>query len=149
MRVRRAVPADFAALAAMRRCLHPEAEPVSLDRETADMLAATAVEIAFVAEAEADGLCGFATVGVRSYAEGCDGPTACLEGIWVTPASRRNKVAQALLAGVEDWLRDQGAACLASDALLENQASQAWHRSAGFEEVERSVHYRKVIRNPA
>jgi hypothetical protein len=34
---------------------------------------------------------------------------------------------------------------LASDALLENELSHAAHRAVGFDEVERTVHFRKSL----
>ena len=43
------------------------------------------------------------------------------------------------------WAQAQGCDELASDALLDNETSQAMHRALGFEETERVVFFRKLI----
>ena len=91
-------------------------------------------------------LCGFAEVGVRSYAEGCWlGPAAYLEGWWVEPALRGRGVGRALVREVEAWARENGHREMGSDTALDNVASQEAHRALGFEEVERAVLYRKAL----
>lgn len=72
-------------------------------------------------------------------------PVAFLEGIYVSPDARRNGVAAALIKEVERWARECGCGELASDALLENDASHAVHRAVGFEETERVVFFRKPL----
>jgi aminoglycoside 6'-N-acetyltransferase I len=85
-------------------------------------------------------------VSVRSVAEGCPpGPAAFLEGIWIEPEHRRRGVARALLAAAEAWARERGLSHLASDALLDNEASHAWHRAAGFAEEVRLVAFSKKL----
>ena len=130
----------------MLRALHGDTNPDAMDDYAAAMLAPDSAEIPFVAECEDGSLAAFAYAGVRSYAEGCkDGPAAYLEGIWVAPEHRRTGIARALVSAVEHWADGRGLGWLASDALLENIRSQDWHEAVGFEEVERSVHYRKRI----
>ena len=46
---------------------------------------------------------------------------------------------------VEDWARARGYTEMASDALLDNSVSHAWHSAQGFDEVERIVVYRKDL----
>jgi aminoglycoside 6'-N-acetyltransferase I len=55
-------------------------------------------------------LIGFAEASLRhDYVNGCEtSPVAFLEGIYVTPANRRQGVAKALCAAVEEWARNQG-----------------------------------------
>jgi len=137
--VRPAGPDDREAWAAMRARLWPEEDPEALAEELPD-----AVEIGFVAEAEGRPV-GFIELAVRNYAEGANGPAPYVEGIWVEPDRRRRGVARALLAAAEEWARREGYGHLGSDALLDNEASDAWHRAAGFAEVERLVVFGKRI----
>jgi aminoglycoside 6'-N-acetyltransferase I len=146
MIVRRAGKADLAAWGAMRLRLWPEIVPEDMDGELAALLDGSRPVAAFVAEREEGRLAGFAEASVRSVAEGGpDGPAAYLEGIWVEPGERRRGVARALLTAVERWARGQGLAHLGSDALLDNEVSHAWHRAAGFAEVERLVIFGKAV----
>ena len=48
------------------------------------------------------------------------------------------------LAAAEQWGRDRGA-WLGSDAMLANELSHAWHRAAGFDEIERLVVFDKPL----
>lgn len=99
-----------------------------------------------VAERENGRLGGFAEMGERNYADGCDtAPVAYLEAWYVDPDLRRQGVGAMLVAAVEAWARERGYRELASDALLENVISQQAHVASGFEEVERSVKYRKAL----
>ena len=52
---------------------------------------------------------------------------------------------RALVAAVELWTREQGCTELASDALLDNEASHRAHAACGFEETERVVYFRKHL----
>jgi aminoglycoside 6'-N-acetyltransferase I len=92
------------------------------------------------------GLCGFAEVGARPYADGCrTSPVAFLEGWYVDPDSRGAGIGRLLVEAVEAWARGQGFHELASDALLDNEQAQKAHRQLGFVEVERAVRYRKPL----
>ena len=51
----------------------------------------------------------------------------------------------ALMSAAEQWARQNGYTVLASDTELENTASERVHRALGFEEVERTIHFRKVL----
>ena len=100
---------------------------------------------AFVAPRAEGGLCGMLEMSVRSYAEGCDGPTPYVEGWYTDPDVRGQGVGAALVAAAEAWAAARGYREMASDALLENVDSHRAHLAIGFEEVERSVHFRKDI----
>jgi aminoglycoside 6'-N-acetyltransferase I len=91
---------------------------------------------------------GFAEAAIRrDYVNGCEtSPVAFVEGIHVVPEHRRQGVAGALIAAVEQWARDQGLRELASDALIENSQSHAMHRALGFSETERVVYFRKALK---
>jgi aminoglycoside 6'-N-acetyltransferase I len=99
-----------------------------------------------VAERDPSRLCGFAEVGERPYADGCDtSPVAYLEGWYVDPDARRRAVGAELMRAVEAWARSRGYRELASDTGLANVVSQRAHERLGFTETERSVLYRKVL----
>jgi aminoglycoside 6'-N-acetyltransferase I len=137
--VRQAANADYPAWAAMRRKLWPDEDPIALEAELPNL-----TYLGFVAEEEGR-LIGFAEVAVRDYAEGAAGPAAYLEGIWVEPDRRRGGVAGAMLAAAEEWARGQGFNHFGSDALLDNHVSHAWHKAAGFAEIERLVVFGKKL----
>jgi aminoglycoside 6'-N-acetyltransferase I len=102
--------------------------------------------VIFVAEV-ADRLVGFAEVGLRSHADGCDPSQPCgyLEGWYVVPTASRRGVGRALVERAEDWARLQGCVELASDTWIDNEPSQRAHVALGFEVVDRCVNYRKRI----
>ena len=70
-----------------------------------------------------------------------------LEGIYVTPGFRRQGLARAMAERIGDWGRAQGCREFASDALLGNPDSQAFHTAIGFAETERVVYFRLEL-NP-
>ena len=73
-------------------------------------------------------------------------PVAFLEGLYVTPSARRQGVARALVDAVERWAAAQGCSELASDSPIENVTAHAAHRALGFQETERVVYFRRVVR---
>jgi aminoglycoside 6'-N-acetyltransferase I len=108
----------------------------------ADELVPAAV---FVVELSGEGLGGFLELSLRNYAEGCTGETPYIESWFVVEEHRGKGIGGALMRAAEAWARGRGYPELASDALLDNTISHAAHRGVGFEEVERTVHYRKRI----
>jgi aminoglycoside 6'-N-acetyltransferase I len=93
-----------------------------------------------------DGLGGYVEVGTRPYADGCDSsPVAYIEAWYVDADLRRRGWGAQLIATVEDWARANGLGELASGALLDNEPSIAAHKSLGFREVERQVHFAKRL----
>lgn len=86
---------------------------------------------------------GFAELGLRPYANGCEGqPVDFLEGIWVDPAAQREGVASELIRHLCAVVRAEGRSELGSDARLENLASHAAHRAWGFTETQRVIYFR-------
>jgi aminoglycoside 6'-N-acetyltransferase I len=131
----------------MRHDLWPHGSVEEHEADVAVMPGADNPELAavFVAPRSQGGLCGFLEMSVRSYAEGCDGPTPYVEGWYTDPDVRGRGVGAALVAAAEAWAAARGYREMASDALLENVDSHRAHMALGFQEVERSVHFRKDI----
>ncbi len=102
---------------------------------------------AFVAESPSGDTFGFAEASIRyDFVNGTETlPVGFLEGIYVSEDARQAGVARRLVAHVEDWVKSLGCTEMASDALLDNAASQAAHRALGFEETERVVFFRKPL----
>jgi aminoglycoside 6'-N-acetyltransferase I len=149
MHIRPVAPADVAALAALRLALWPngtlaehetEARAQALGQPLSTMPLTTLV-------ADDGELVGFAEVGLRSHADGCNAerPVGYLEGWFVVPARRGQGIGRALVAAAEDWARAQGCREMASDTWLDNEGSQRAHAALGFEVVDRCVHFRKPL----
>jgi aminoglycoside 6'-N-acetyltransferase I len=102
---------------------------------------------AFVALDAADKVVAFAEATIRrDYVEGCDtSGVAFLEGIYVEPDARKTGVARALSEAVAEWGRAQGCTEYASNALLDNLDSHAFHAAIGFIETERVVFFKKAL----
>ena len=129
----------------MRAALWPDDDVDALAAELETLLT-DSTQVAFVAERDAGGLCGFAEASIRRFANSNDeAPCAFLEGWWVDADRRREGIGRALVAAVEDWARSQGFHELGSDALLDNTLSHQAHRRLGFEERERVVYFRKWL----
>ena len=90
---------------------------------------------------------GFIEGSIRGdYVNGTEtSPVGFVEGVYVAPSWRRRGVARRLFDAIGDWARARGCRELASDALLENEASQRAHRALGFREAERVVYYVKRL----
>ena len=102
---------------------------------------------AFVAIGDTGEVIGFAEATLRrDYVEGCDtSPVVFLEGIFIKLEHRRSGVARALSDAVADWGRSKGCTEYASNALLDNVDSHAFHAAIGFDETERVVFFRKEL----
>ncbi|MBT2187616.1 aminoglycoside 6'-N-acetyltransferase [Sphingobium nicotianae] len=146
----RIVPAsldDLASIESLRLALWPDSSIDELTILAPDMIGAEPSYLVLIACADGDEPIGFAEVTLRrDYVNGCDGsPVAFLEGIYVAPGHRRQGVARALVEEAKRWGGARGAAELASDALLDNLSSHAFHSAIGFEETERVVYFRRMI----
>jgi aminoglycoside 6'-N-acetyltransferase I len=138
---------DRRAWAEMRAALWPEADAAELAHETVKHFAGVkAADEVWVSEEVTGRLLGFLELSLRAYAEGCaSSPVPYIEGWYVTAEARHLGVGRALAEAAENWSRLRGFTEIASDVLLQNDASHAAHRSLGFEEVERIVCYRKPL----
>lgn len=90
---------------------------------------------------------GFIEGSIRGdYVNGTEtSPVGFVEGVYVAPDWRRRGVARRLFAAIGDWAKARGCRELASDALLENEASQRAHAALGFRETERVVYFAKRL----
>jgi aminoglycoside 6'-N-acetyltransferase I len=131
----------------LRNALWPQCTPEQHLSEMASFLSSPERYAQFVAYSGLGEAVGLVEASVRTdYVNGADSsPVAFLEGIYVVPEARRKGVAAALVAAVTRRALDVGCRELASDALLENQASHAVHRALGFQETERVVFFRRVL----
>ncbi len=101
--------------------------------------------IVFVADAGGR-LAGFLELDFRKYAPGCtSSPVPFIEG-WLSGAgaagARRRR---ALMDAAETYARASGHHEIASDAELSNAGGIAAHGAVGFDEVERTVSFRKSL----
>jgi aminoglycoside 6'-N-acetyltransferase I len=134
----------------MFHALWPDGSPREHTKEARAILSgrppSTMPLVVFVAEVDGAAV-GFAEVGLRSHADGCDAhrPVGFLEGWWVAPAHRRRGVGRALVRAAERWAKAQGCSEMASDTWASSRASQRAHAKLGFEVVDRCVNFRKAL----
>lgn len=146
MTLRVRLPTDDPEWLRLRCALWPETSAEAHRVEMAGWLARSDAIVLMAVRPGGERLAGFAEVGARSLADGCDtSPVAYLEGWYVDADVRRQGVGAALVRAAEAWAREQGYREFASDAELENVAAQHAHRSVGFREVERAVLYLKTL----
>jgi aminoglycoside 6'-N-acetyltransferase I len=132
----------------MRHALWPAADEAQLrDEIRTYFTGASPLQAVFLCEDTSARPIGFLELSLRSYSEGCcSSPVPHVEGWYVVPEARRRGVGQALMAAAEEWARGHGFSELASDVELTNKAGERAHLKAGFEEVERGIHFRKSLR---
>ena len=85
----------------------------------------------------------FLSLSIRSdYVEGSDSsPVGYIEGIYVKPEFRRKGIAEKMIDHAKEWSKKFDCSELASDCVLDNEASQAFHTSVGFKETNRIICY--------
>jgi aminoglycoside 6'-N-acetyltransferase I len=148
MKVRPATADDVPQWAAMRAQLWPDDDAAAHSEDIAKtFLSGDPDQVAFVAEGANGALLGFVEASIRrDYVDGCDtSPVAFGEGAFILPEWRGTGVGRALVETVAEWGRAKACTELASNALLENTASHAFHEAVGFEETERVVFFRRML----
>ena len=143
--IRKMETGDCAAWAKMRAELWPD-ETAQVHAIEIETLVARADVWNFIAETAEGESAGFAEVALRPYANGCDTrPVPFLEGIWIEPRFRRQRLGAHLMAHIETFLVARGFREIGSDALIDNRVSHAAHLGWGFSETERVVYFRKAL----
>ncbi len=148
MPIRVATSSDIEAWTKLRAQLWESTSPEQHRDEASTMLAKPHSEcITFLDTVDGAGIRAFAEAALRrDYVNGCEtSPVAYLEGIFVRPEDRGRGIGRGLLRSVQTWALEQGCSELASDADLDNLASQAFHMALGFEETERVIYFRKLL----
>jgi aminoglycoside 6'-N-acetyltransferase I len=140
-------PDDGAAWLRMRDRLWPDeghGHGAEIDRSF-DGTIGMPLEVLIAADEKGEAL-GFVELSIRGYAEDCETDrVAYLEGWYVEPAARRLGVGRALVRAAEEWGRRQGCTEFGSDALIDNDISEAAHLALGFEETARIRCFRKAL----
>ena len=131
----------------MRLALWPDGARDEFDAEARAYFADENRFLKRVLVAERGGeVVGMIELSLRSIADGCvSSPVPYVEGWFVASHTRRQGVGAALVRAAEAWARAHGYSEIASDVLLENQVSENAHKSLGFEEVCRSILFRKAL----
>lgn len=129
--------------------LFPDTDPEQLRQENRGIIGSEneILLLAFVKESPA----GIAHLALRcEYVEGSSPGQvcACLEAIYVLPACRLKGIARLLVLEGERWAKGRGCTLLASDCELDNRDSECFHKSLGFEEVSRNIHFIKALDEP-
>jgi aminoglycoside 6'-N-acetyltransferase I len=150
MEVRKAIVTDLEDLVPLRHALWPEGPREEHRSELQDILEGSppgTMPLICLVATDGDALLGFAEVGLRSHADGCNPAHSCgfLEGWYVKPSARNQGVGRALVSAAEDWARMRGCVEMASDTWMDNVESQRAHAALGFEVVDRCVNYRQDL----
>src|ERR1041385_977098 len=145
LRVRAYRDRDWDEWLRMSVALFPEYAPQELAKGMQEFRARSDADV-FVIDRGDGTLAGFVEAGSRPYADGCDtSPVGYVEAWYVDEDVRRQGYGRALLQAAEDWARAKGYREMASDALLDNEASHRAHEASGYAEVERIVTFRKDL----
>lgn len=138
---------DFDEWLRMRLSLWPEHSPGEL-REEMEAILSDRTNAVFVVVRPNGVLGGFIEASQRKYAEGCSSsPVGYIEGWYVDPDLRGQDIGRQLVSAAESWAISEGMRELASDCQLENITSLKAHLALGYEEVERLIHFRKLLVN--
>jgi aminoglycoside 6'-N-acetyltransferase I len=143
MSVRAARAEDRSELLRMRRSLWPDSTEAEVE-EVLEMEPGAGVVL--VHDRGNGRLGGFAELALRKFADGCSSShVAYLEGIWTDADQRHDGVARALVEAGQRWARGLGLTELASDCEIDNSASHGFHLAVGFEEVQRTINFRRSL----
>lgn len=145
MELRKAGRKDAWGILALALLLWPEHDTDSLFDEISNALEGP--ETAFFVAISEKAIIGFAECTLRhDYVEGArTSPVGYLEGIFVKEKNRGQGVARALVGACEAWAKALGCTEFASDCLLQNTESIAFHHRVGFGEANRIVCFLKKV----
>jgi aminoglycoside 6'-N-acetyltransferase I len=146
MLVRHAVHSDQVEWLRRRAALWPACALEDHHGEMQDQLADPARYAVFVVEREAGTLGGFLEASLRAYADGCrTSPVGYIEGWYVDADLRQQGLGGELVAAAEQWAIQRGCREMASDCELDNAVSFRAHLALGYEEVDRTIQFRKPL----
>lgn len=136
---------DFDAWLDMGLTLWPDHSKAALKEEFEDIFKSEREET-FLAKDDEDYI-GFINVSLRyEFVQGAKSyPVGYIEGIFVKEPYRNKGIAKELVKAGEKWAKEKGCKEMASDAELDNKASQEFHKKLGFKQGDAIVHYIKRI----
>lgn len=147
MNIRLVTKKDFNEWLAMRRALWPDCPLLKHRKEMAEILADRKDQPAWVAEALDGELAGFLEASVRNYADGAGRQNVgYLEGWYVKPKNRKQGVGRALVKAAEEWAVGRRFSHMGSDTWVGNRNSYKAHKSMGYRDVGRDVHFIKKLK---
>lgn len=146
MEFRPATQADILGVTNLAAKLFPDMSYQELEEEMKDFIASAEDTVIYLAVDDALPI-AFAQCQLRrDYVEGTEtSPVGYLEGIYVEPTHRRQKVASQLIKHCENWSRKKGCTEFASDCELDNHESWLFHMTYGFFEANRIICFTKKI----
>ncbi|MND41088.1 Aminoglycoside N(6')-acetyltransferase type 1 [compost metagenome] len=143
--IRGCAAADIAEWARLRHALWPDGPVEEHRAEIAAALSDGVLRGYLAVDEQGQGI-GFAEVSIRRYANGStQSPVPFLEGIWIVPEHRQQKIGCLMIERISADCAAEGFVELCSDAEIDNLASRHAHESWGFAETERVVYFRKAL----
>ena len=145
MNIRQLDPRDDSEWLRMRDALWPGLA-VTQHRAEMEPYRSQPTKAVFVADRGNGRLGGFLELNERSVADGCNSsPVAYIEGWYVDADLRQTGIGGGLVQAAEQHARAAGYEEIASDCVLGNDVSLRAHKAIGFEELHRSIHFRKSL----
>jgi len=146
MLIRYATHSDQTEWLRMRSALWPDCPIEDHHSEMQEQLNDPAHNAVFVVERDTGKLGGFLEASLRAYADGCHtSPVGYIEGWYVDKDLRQQGVGGLLVKAAEQWAIDRGCQEMASDCELDNDVSFRAHLALGYEEVDRTIQFRKTL----
>jgi len=129
----------------LRLALWPDCERDESSREISDIIESETLT-AYLAFDENGTAVGFMELSMRDYVDGCStSPVGYIEGIYVRPDHRHQRIGTKLIEAAEAWARAKGLAELGSDTHIQNSSSIEFHAANGFHETDRIVVFVKKM----
>lgn len=130
----------------LRKALWPGESLEDLDVPEENVEQHCTKEPVYVCEDEDGSLCGMIELSIRPHAEGCKTRrVGYIEGWYVVPQYRNRGIGRLLVQAAENWAREQGCVEMGSDTTPDYPISPIAHKALGYEEVQRTIHYRKAL----
>jgi aminoglycoside 6'-N-acetyltransferase I len=90
---------------------------------------------------------GFMNLSIRNdYVNGTEAsPVVFVEALYILPEHRKKGIGRKFIEYAENFAKQRGISQIASDCLIENASSEAFHKSCGFIEKERVICFAKDV----